>query len=180
MISKEASELPPGGERPPAGDKEELLRRYRQGERPPAGNREEWRFYLEGERAMFLLALGKLAQWAFFFGDKSMPLMMIYFYFECGVLPPKWARDAFVAACQSAPESWDAAFGKPFKNRKKVAREEKAFLEGQRILKQPGRKHKVEDSDLFIELGEALGIPAGTAKGHYYGHAKQGRIDSPH
>lgn len=102
--------------------------------------------------------------------DKSILLSVIVTYFAREMLPPEWARDAIMEAFKRMPKSWDDEFGKPWIDGKRSEMEDKAYREGQRLQQQG---YKVSDDSLFPALGEALGLPSGTAKDYYYGKGKR-------
>ena len=79
---------------------------------------------------------------------------------------PEWARSALLEAYYSSPKSWDDVFGKPKNDKWRRDEEVAVAAEAAKMIQHEGRK---VDADLFFkDLGDRLGMKAGTAKRRYY------------
>jgi hypothetical protein len=104
-------------------------------------------------------------------GDQEKLIEVLCFCLANNTLPPKWAREELYKACNADAKSWDDVFGvHPGKRSKRNLKEERAYREGERLREQG---YKISDDSLFPALGKVLGVSSGTAKDHYYGHAKK-------
>src|SRR5262245_58171422 len=107
-------------------------------------------------------------------GDKSMLLRAIY---QCCLMKrplPGWLRLAFVDAYESATgryesKSWDRVFGQPHPKNTQLEKEKlrRRVIERVWTLKAEDPERPI-DRGLFEQIGEELGIAAGTIDGLYY------------
>jgi hypothetical protein len=102
---------------------------------------------------------------AFRMGKKGALLAAVTMHMRVNEPIPEWARSALLEAYESGPKSWDDVFGRPA-NEKWRRDEERAVAIEAAKMKREGRK---VDAELFFqELGDRLGMTAGTAKRRYY------------
>jgi hypothetical protein len=119
-------------------------------------------------------------------GQKEKLLEVIGMSFIHGVPPPQWAREAFVEAYQSTPNSWDNVFGPPVPKGKsaKAARRERAS--GPRVITAATRirKQGTKFPEAFDEAAKSpelseYGLSGAKVREIYYGSMRQVRKNSP-
>lgn len=104
-------------------------------------------------------------------GDRTLLLKVMEMYFASGMLPPKWAREAFLGAYYSYPKSWDDVFGKPPRRDtpEQAKIKEQVVDVAREVRRLHAEGHPIDDG-LFEKVAENLGMPAGTVKNcRYYG-----------
>ena len=103
---------------------------------------------------------------AFRIGQKGALLAVVATHTRVNELIPEWARCALLEAYHSSPKSWDDVFGKPKNDKWRRDEEVAVATEATKMIRHEGRK---VDADLFFkDLGDRLGMKAGTAKRRYY------------
>jgi hypothetical protein len=119
-------------------------------------------------------------------GQKDRLFEVIGMSFIHGVLPPQWAREAFVEACQSTPNSWDDVFGRPVPKGKSPKAARREVVSGPRVITavERARKQGTKFPEAFDkaaknpELSE-YGLSGAKVREIYYGRMRQIRKNSP-
>ena len=106
-------------------------------------------------------------------GEKGALLAAVAMHIGVNEPIPEWARSALLEAYYSSPKSWDDAFGKPTNDKWRQDEEVAVATEAAKMIRHEGRK---VDADLFFkDLGDRLGMKAGTAKRRYYSSFRKRR-----
>jgi hypothetical protein len=119
----------------------------------------------------------KACERAFRMGEKGALLAAVAMHTRVNEPVPEWARSALLEAYHSSPKSWDDVFGRPANEKWRRDEEVAVTNEAAKMIRREGRK---VDADLFFkDLGDRLGMTAGTAKRRYYSSFRK-RSDRMH